>query len=63
MQTFQTRQILAIIKAKFSRENSIFNVTLHEKKTKQNGSLVRWSFLLLCRTNFKLIVSEASSLI
>ena len=31
MQTFQTRQILAIIKVKISRENSIFNVTLHEK--------------------------------
>ena len=31
MQTFQTRQILAIIKTKFSRKNSIFNVTVHGK--------------------------------
>ena len=60
MQTFQTRQILAIIKAKFSRENSILTSRCMKK---QNGSLVRWSFLLLCRINFKLRESEASSLI
>ena len=40
MRTFQTRQILAIIKAKFSRENSIFNVTLHEKTKRILSSLV-----------------------
>ena len=59
MQTYQTRQILAIIKTKFSRENAIFNVTLQ----KQTGSSVRWFFLVclfLCRVNYKLIVSEAS---
>ena len=41
MQTFQTRQILAILKTKFSRENAIFNVTLQ----KQTGSSVRCFFL------------------
>ena len=60
MQIFQTRQILAIIEAKFSRENSIFSVTQHGKtKTDpQFAGLV----LLLCRTKCKLIVSETSSL-
>ena len=60
MQTFQTCQILAIIKAKFSHENSIFSVTLHGKKADpQFAGLV----LLLGRTNCKLIGSKASSLI
>ena len=60
MQIFQTRQILAIIEAKFSRENSIFSVTQHGKtKTDpQFAGLV----LLLCRTKCKFIVSETSSL-
>ena len=40
MQTFQTRQILAIIKAKFYRKNSIFNVVLHEKTKWILSSLV-----------------------
>ena len=40
MQTFQTRQILDIIKAKVSRENSVFNVTLHGKTKRILSSLV-----------------------
>ena len=45
MQTFQTRQIIGIIKTKFPLENSIFNVTVHGK---QNGSSVLWSFFCCC---------------
>ena len=56
MQTFQTRQILSIIKTKFSRENAIFNVMLQ----KLTGSSVRCFFVFLCRANCKLLVSEAS---
>ena len=58
MQTFQSRQILAIIKTKFSSENAILTSRCKNKLDPQFAAFV--FVLFLCRANCKLIVSEAS---
>ena len=55
MQTLQTRQIFAIIKTKFSRENSIFNVTVRGKT--KFDSLFCCYVELLVSTEWKLILN------